>query len=259
MQMSLINNGINSVRAFALPCGIWADGRAAVAPRTALVKWRSVLSDVYYQVYVNGKYAGTTLDTQQRQMVMPLPICMDYPVRIEVFAVEAQDADIDFSDELDMPTGSGRVKISMLRSQDLPPGATVQIFFDNGTGQIDYENSLTDSPIEVWSAWQDKAGFGMSLFGQSDFGYDSAAAVGFGGGNFGNGRFGLDADTIEWISPLLDAGVYKFAVVVIDEKGNQSSVSETESVMVTPAAEPAGGLEVNSFDKQANELVLKII
>jgi hypothetical protein len=257
--MSLISNGINSVRAFALPCGIWANGRTVASPRTTLVKWRSVLTDVFYQVYVNGKYAGTTLDTEQRRMVVPLPSCLDYPVRIEVFAIESQFADADFSGEFDIPlAGSGRVRISMLRSQDLPPGATAQIFFDNGTSQIDYENPLSDSPVELWPAWQDKAGFGMSRFGLSDFGYDSAAAVGFGRGSFGNGRFGLDEDTIEWISPPLQAGVYKFAVVVIDEKGNQSSVSETESIMVTPAARPAGGLEVGSFDKQSNELILKI-
>ena len=256
--MSLISNGINSVRAFAPPCGIWADGRAPVAPRMALVRWRSVLSDVYYQVYVNGKYAGTSLDTQQRRMIVPLPNCLDYLVRIEVFAVEAQDADVDFSGELDVPAGNGCVRISMLRSQDLPPGATAQIYFDNGTGQIDYDNPLTDSPIELWSAWQDKAGFALSRFGQSDFGYDSTAAVGFGKGSFGNGRFGLDADTIEWVSPPLQAGIYKFAVVVTDENGNKSCVSEAESVTVTPAAEPAGGLEVDSFDIQTNELVLKI-
>lgn len=242
-----------------MPSGIWADGRAVVSPRTALVQWRSVLNDVFYQVYVNGKCAGTTLDTEQRQMVVPLPNCLDYPVRIEVFAVEAQCADVDFSGELDnTPAGSGRVRISMLRSQDLSPGATVQIFFDNGTGQIDYEHPLTNSPVELWPAWQDKAGFGMSRFGLSDFGYDSAAAVGFGRGSFGNGRFGLDEDTIEWISPPLEAGIYKFAVVVFDEKGSQSSVSETAPVTVTPAAEPAEWLEIYSFDKQANELVLKI-
>jgi hypothetical protein len=257
--MSLISNGINSVRAFALPCGVWADGRSAAAPRTALVRWWSVLSDVFYQVYVNGKFAGATIDTEQRQMVVPLPSCLNYLLRIEVFAVEVKFADVDFSGELEnSPAGSGRVRISMLRDQNIPSGATVQIFFDNGTGQIDYENPLTDSPIYLWPAWQDKAGFGMSRFGLSDFGYDSAAALGFGKGSFGNGRFGLDADSIEWVSPPLQAGVYKFAVVVTDEKGNKSSVNETESVTVTPAAEPAKGLEVDSFDKQTNQLVLKI-
>ena len=101
----------------------------------------------------------------------------------------------------------------------------------------------------------------LSLFsggGLSDFGYDSAAAVGFGKGSFGHGWFGLDADTIEWTSLPLEAGIYKFAVVVSDEKENQSSVSETAPVTVIPAAEPADGLKICSFDKQTNELVLKI-
>ena len=120
--MSLISNGINSIRAFALPCGIWADGHTDISPRTALVRWQSVLSDVFYQVYVNGKYTGTTLYTEQRRMIVPLPSCLDYPVRIEVFAVEVQFADVDFSSEFDNSSvGTGRMRISMLRGQDLPP------------------------------------------------------------------------------------------------------------------------------------------
>lgn len=257
--MSLISNGINSVRAFSLPGGVFADGRAVAIPRIALVQWRSVLQEVFYQVYVNGQYAGTTLDTEQRKMIVPLPGSLDYPVRIEVFAVKAQYADIDFSDELDvLPGDGGRVRISMLRSQDLPPGATTQIYFDNGTGEIDYENPLTDSPVHLWSAWQDKTGFGMSRFGVSDYGYDSAAAIGFGKGSLGNGRFGLDADITVWTSPPLKAGIYRFAVIVTDKEGNESSVSETGPITVTPAARPAERLEISSFDKQANELVLKI-
>ena len=191
--MSLISNGINSVRAFALPGGIWVDGRSVPVPCIALVQLQSVLQDVFYQVYVNGQYAGTTLDTEQRQMIVPIPSSLVCAVRIEVFAVRAHDADIDFSDELTDSSGdSGRVKISMLRRQDLPPGATAQIYFDNGTGEIDYDNPLTDPPIQLWPAWQDKAGFGMSRYGVSDFGYDGAAAIGFGKGSFGYGLFGRD-------------------------------------------------------------------
>ena len=258
--MSLISNGINSVRAFALPGGIWADGRPVPASRVAVVQWRSVFQNVFFQVYVNGRFAGTTLDYNQRQMIVPIQSSLTCAVRIEVFAVQAQDVDIDFSDELaDSQGGSGRVKISMLRSQNLPLGATAQIYFDNGSGEIDYENPLTNSPIGLWPAWQDKAGFGMSRFGISDFGYDGATAIGFGKGSFGNGLFGLDADTIEWTSPPLIAGVYKFAVIVTDQEGNQSSVSETGPIIVTPAARPAEKLEISSYDKQTNELVLNII
>ena len=259
--MGLISTGIEKVRAFELPAGIWADGECVETPRVALVKWSSKanLSDKFYQVYVNGQYAGTTVDNQQRQMIVPIPTSLESAVRIEVFAVEPEEADINFSNELILPPiNSGRVRISLLRSQKLPSDATAEVYFDNGTGEIDYDKPLSDSPIRIWPAWQDKAGFGMSRFGVDDFGYESAAAVGFGKGSFGHGQFGLDADTTEWISPPLVAGLYKFGVKIIDEAGNQSYASETEPITVIPAARPAEQVSISSFDKQTNQLVLSV-
>ncbi len=257
--MALISSGVERVRVFELPGGIWADGRYVGTPRIALVRWRSAWSDKFYQIYVNGQYAGVTVDSQQRQMIVQMPTSLESPVRIEVFAVEVEQADTDFSSEIDSSIGqSDRVRISVLRSQGLPIGATAQIYFDNGTGEIDYDKALNDSPIRVWPAWQDKAGFGMSRFGASDFGYDLAAAVGFGKGSFGHGQFGLDADAFEWTSPPLCAGVYKFAVKVTDEAGNESNGSEAGQVTVTPAPRPAERISISSFDKQTNQLVLSI-
>jgi hypothetical protein len=257
--MSLISSGIEKVRAFELAGGVWADGGSYSMPRVALVKWRSSWSDKLYQVYVNGRYAGTAVETDQRQMVVPLPTSFETAVRIEVFAVEAEDAHVDFSCELSSSIGeSGRVKIRMLRDQKLPAGGTIQIYSDNGTGEIDYENAVNGGPIRVWPTWQDKGGFGMSRFGLSDFGYDGAAAVGFGRGVFGSGLFGFDAEVFEWVSPSLSTGVYKCGVKVSDEAGNESGGSETGQIAVIPAARPAEKLDVSSFDKQTNELVLKI-
>jgi hypothetical protein len=257
--MALISDGINSVRAFELPCGIRADGEHVGTPRRALVKWRSIWSDKFYQVYVNGQFAGVTLDNRQRQMVVPTPTSIESAVRIEVFAIDPEQADTDLGSELIWPSAdNGRARMSLLRSQNLPAGATAQIYFDNGTGEISYDKQLSGSPIRIWPAWQDKAGFGMSGFGMGDFGYGSAAAVGFGKGTFGHGQFGLDADTIEWTSPPFEAGIYKFAVKITDEAGNQSSASETESITVTRAAKPAEKVSISSFDKQTNQLVLDI-
>jgi len=256
--MSLVSDGIESVRVYELPVGIRADGGYVGLPRAALVRWRSDLNGMLYQVYVNGQYAGTTVDSQQREIVVALPTSLESPVRIEVFAVECEQGHIDFSGELERPAvDSGRVRLSLLRGQNLPIGAIARVYCDGGSGQIDYQNPVGE-PIRIWAAWQDKAGFGMSRFGSSDFGYDSAAAVGFGAGNFGDGQFGLDADTIEWTSPPLTAGVYKFAVKVFDQAGNESSVSETGPVTVTPAARPVEGLSIYSFDKQTNQLVLGV-
>jgi hypothetical protein len=221
--------------------------------------WRSAWDDKHYQVYVNGQYAGFAVDSQQREMIVQVPTSFESPVRIEVFAVKPEHAAIDLSGEVGSSIGqSGRVRIDMLRDQHLPIGATARIYFDNGTGEIDYNKMLNDSPIRIWPACQDKAGFGMSTFGASDFGYDSAAAVGFGKGGFAHGRFGLDADTIEWTSPALCAGNYKFAVKVVDEAGNESNSSETDQVTVIPSPRTAEKINISSFDKQTNELVFAI-
>jgi hypothetical protein len=257
--MSLISNGIEKVRAFMLAGGVWADGNSYSMPRVALVKWWSSWSDKFYQVYVNGRYAGVTVQTDQRQMVVPMPTSSEAAVRIEVFAVKAEDAHVDFSGELGSSGGeSGRVKIRMLRGQGLPVGGIVKIYSDNGTGEIDYGNAVNEGPIRVWSAWQDKGGFGMSRFGSSDFGYDGVAAIGFGRGGFGGGLFGFDEEVFEWVSPPLSSGVYKFGIKVSDEAGNESASNETGQITVIPAARPAERLSVSSFDKQTNQLLLRI-
>jgi hypothetical protein len=163
--MSLISNGITSVRAFAIPCGIWPDGGCVNTPQSVLVKWRSILKDVLYQVYVNKCFAGSTVHFDQRHLIVPIPSSFSIAVRIEVFAVQPEHADLDFSCELTNPIENGRVRIIMSRSQKLPIGATIQIYFDNGTGQIDYENSISETAINVWPCWQNKSGFGLSMFG----------------------------------------------------------------------------------------------
>jgi hypothetical protein len=259
IQMSLISNGIESVRAFGLPSGLWADGRSPEAPQVALVKWQSDWNDKFHQVYVNGQYAGTTLESQQRQLIVPAPTSLESPIRIEVFAVEAKNAGIDFSEELVQSSSNiGRIRLTLLRSQTLPIGATVNIYHDNCTGEINYDQALNDSPIRIWPTWHDKTGFAMSEFGLGDFGYDAGAAIGFGKGSFGQGQFGLDAETIEWISPPLKAGAYLFAAKVRDESGHESLPSETGPLTVTRAPRPATKMRVSSYDKKTNQLVLDI-
>jgi hypothetical protein len=151
--MALISDGIERVRAFELPSGIWAAGEYVGTPRVALIKWHSSWSDKFYQIYVNGQYAGATVDSQQRQEIIQIPASLESPVRIEVFAVEANEADTDFSNDIDSSdVHSGRVRISFLRSQNLPIDSAVQIYSDNGSGEIDYDNPLAKSPIRIRSS-----------------------------------------------------------------------------------------------------------
>ncbi len=253
------SNEITRVRAFKLPGGIAPDGGCFVEPRAALVKWYSSFIDKLHQVYVNGKYAGTTIDAGQRQMIVSLPASFSTAVKIEVFAVEPEDAHKEFSYELeDSKPYSGRVIIKLLRCQSLPFGSTIRIYSDHGSGEIDYENPINAEPIRVWPSVFEKSGFGSSRFGEGDFGYDSATAIGFSRGDFGCGEFGLDADAIEWISESLPAGSYKFAAKVFDLAGTQSIATETQPFVIIPPPRPAEDLNVSSFDKQTNTLILSV-
>ncbi len=256
-MMGLISNGIDKVRVFELPIGMRADGVIVAGPRVYLVKWHSAWVDKAHQVYINGEYAGTTVDGEQRQVVVATPNCDERAVRIEVFAVEPGEADVDFGDELAANDGeNGRVRLSLLRSQRLAAGARFKVYYNGGAGEIDYEQAIGEGA--VWACRQDKAGFALSRFGEGDFGYEWAGGIGFGKGGFGLGEFGVDADVNEWVSPALEGGVYRFGVKVVDELGNESEVSETGEVTVIPAARPASGLKVLSFDEAGNELVLGV-
>lgn len=255
--MPISRAGIEDVRACMLPDGIAADGRAAAVSRSVLVTWRSDLEGRLFQVYVNGQLAGVTVDPQQRQMVVVGPCSFEAPVCIEVVAVEPHEAHIDFGSDIEPSANLGaRVKLTVLRRQDLPVGATFNVYGDGGTGQIDYDAPVNETPIPIWPCPQDKAGFGMACFGDGDFGWDAAAAVGFGKGCFGYGQFGLDADAIEWIGPLLAEGAYRFGVKAIDTAGNLSAACETAPLTVVPPARPAARLDIASFDDRTGRLAL---
>jgi hypothetical protein len=258
--VGLISSGISKVRAFCLPAGIGADGKIIAEPRRALVRWHSDWLDKLYQVYVNGKYAGSTFGSKQRELIVHIPSSTQSAAVIEVFAVEPELIDLDFSDELQNADGkTGRVRINWSRRQSLPLRATAQIYSNNGSGDIDYDAPVNETPKIIWPAWQDKGGFGLSKFGRSDFGFDASAAIGFGRGCFGAGEFGLDADVISWTSGQLQPGKYKFAVKVLDSRSNEDEGrNETELMTVIPGARPAEEVSPASFDKQTNELVFSV-
>lgn len=257
--MSFLFEGVEDVRALPVPDGMTSDGCSTCVSRTALVTWRSSLEGMLYQVYVDGCLAGTTIDAEQRQLAVQVPSTFQSAVRMEVVAVEPKDAHVDLGAQLDKSdTNSGRITLTLLRSQTLPAWSAANIYFDYGTGTIDYTQSVNAQPISVWPSWHDKAGFGMARFGTGDFGYDSAASIGFGKGSFGNGQFGLEADTMEWISPELPLGRYRLGVTVIDERGNESEAAETEPITAVPPARPATGLRAVSFDQSTGQLTLGI-
>ena len=179
--------------------------------------------------------------------------------RIEVYAVEPSQSNIDFSEEIGLFAQVGRVRIEWPRYLSLLFVGHAQVYSDGGEGEIDYDTVVNSEPIPLWPAWQDKGGFGLSEFGKSDFGFDGSAAVGFGNGSFGYGEFGFDADLVTWDSYELKTGLYQFGVKVKDQFGNYSGASETEEILVICPAKPAEELEVALYDQEQDELLLSIM
>ena len=247
----ILSQGINKVRAFALPAGVSGDGSANQLAGAAIVKWHSAYDDMLHQVYVNGRFAGTTVELTQRQMIVPVPLSQKTAVRIEVFAVEPQFADVDFSDELNTSQNqTGRVEIEFPRTDNLPMDGKADYYLEG--------NRLNNRSIKIQPDFVGKGGFGLSSFGNSDFGYDGSAAIGFGKGNFGFGWFGFDADVLCWQSGQLQAGNYKFDIKITDNLGNTAEGQETETITVIPPAKPAEEMTIKSFDKQNGKLILQV-
>ena len=230
------SEGIDKVRAFVLTAG------------AAIVKWHSTNSDMLHQVYVNGRFAGATVEPMQRQLIVPISLSVKTAVQIEVFAVEPGDSDIDYSVG---QSQSGRAKIEFPRTDNLPTGGSVNYYLEN--------NRLSNRSIKIQPEFADKGGFGLSSFAMSDFGYDGSAAMGLGKGNFGFGWFGFDCDMLCWQSGQLEAGNYKFDIKVTDNFGNETDEQETEEMTVIPPATPAKKLKIKSFDKQSGKLILEAV
>jgi hypothetical protein len=253
--MSLESSGIEKVEAYAVSGQVFEDGES-VYFGDVVVTWQSSWSGKFYQIYVNGLYAGTTLSSAQRRIVLTVPTGRSAAV-IEVFAVDACDAYENFSGESAVSFGTtDRVQLRFNRDQSI--GINCRAVVYSGTdGSVDYENSLDDS-VRFWPCFQDKAGFGLSRFGDGDFGFDSGAGVGFGRGFFGSGLWGQGADIVEWSSGELCDGDHKFGIKVRDDAGNEGAAFESELLTVVCGSEPAESLSVESYDKESDKLVIRI-
>jgi hypothetical protein len=231
---------ISNVQVFSLPMGVSADGSANQLTGFAVVKWHSEYN-LPHQVYVNGKFAAAA-DTEQRQMIISLPLSQKAAVKIEVYAVDLQNADTDFSELIESEHKPSRVQIEFPKMLD----GCIDIYRE--------DEKLTNQTIRLFSL----IGFGLAGFGQSDFAFDSGAAAGLGKGAFGYGQFGFDADMFCWQSSQLNTGTHSFKLKITDVNGNQTE-TQTQPVTLIQSALPAEKITIDSFDKQNNKLVLSVL
>ncbi len=237
----ILSESISKVRVFSLPIGINSDGTSNQLTGFALVKWNSTYN-LPHQVYINGKFGGVTTGTSQRQMIVSVPMSQLTAVRIEVYAVDSQNTDTDFSELIESEHNLSRIKIEFPKMLD----GCIDIYRE--------DEKLTNEAISI----SQLIGFGLGGFGESDFGFDGGAAVGFGKGAYGFGQFGFDADMFCWQSRQLDTGVHNLKLKITDCNGNQTE-TQTEAVTIIQQAKPAEKITIDSFDKQTNKITLNVL
>ncbi len=242
--MILIRDGISKVK--AMPC--WGEG--------VVVKWKSIYTDKIYAVYVNDRLAGITEEINQKQLLVNVPFLEQTAATIEVFAVEAGS-----NNETVRPEKSrqAKVEIEFTKEQALADGAKADFFYDNQSGNVNYQNRLNENDINIWQTPWEKSGFGKSKFGKSDFARDAAAAAGFGKSEFGKSGFAIEGQTFKWQSEQLPTGKYKFGIKLRDELGNESTqLTETETLTIITPAKPGGKLEITEFYKDSGKIIFTI-
>ena len=231
---------------------ILSDGQTGQIAPAAVVRWSvpPQLAGRLAQVYVDGQLSAASSDPAQCELVVPLAIDPIRPAfRAQVVLVQSGEWGTDFSSLLGSPPAGGRALLRWPQVNNVQRGATVNVFSNGGSGEIDWTAPLNLVPIEWFPDGIGQWGFGLSPFGgggAGGFGFDmnDQGPPGFGLGVFGGGQFGLDAPWAAWLSDPLTAGTHCFAVVACDELGNAAAPSPTAEAMIVPLPPPISQLTV---------------
>lgn len=219
-------------------------------------RWTDSYTDKLYQLYINGTL---TAETQAVGALKQLTAKVPKQFYWEIMAIDPEDAGTDYSDYLTETDDTGaRVEFSWDRDPSkLEAGSYVDIFWDAGTGEIDYDTPINESHIYNFPTGAVNSGFGLGEFG-AIMGY-SGAGVGFGAGVFGGDEDGFEFDQVVWTTRPLPAGTYQFDVVLYDAAGNSDGTGNNVQTVVVNCAPPAPkSIVVKSYDSDTDGLVLTV-
>lgn len=254
--MTYSTDNIDHVSAIAFPAGQLRDGTMVPLPGLILLKWHSSATDRLFQAYVNGRLAGATVVPEQRMLLVQYD--HTHTAAIEIIAVTPNNRDKDYGPKLCgfKETDGCHVVLSWPRRGCLPLGSTAQVYWNGGSGDIDYGKPLATQAI--WPDIAEKWGWGLDAFGNGDFGYSGNGAPGWGRGSFGEGEFGFDADMLSFRSEPLGLGKYAFVVRLFDGAGN---IDEGGVAPVEIGVDPlpvAPNVTIENYDDTHDKLVLDI-
>lgn len=221
-------------------------------PTALLVRWtvpNHLPAGCLFQVYISRRLHAATAQPTDRSLVVSLD---SPPARslldVQVIAVAPAHAATDFAHLLPANPLANRVRLRWPRIQSAHPAATFQLFSNAGHGEIDFASPLLPRPLPLFAPGT-KIGLGFGAFGRHDFGFDSARAPGLGLSLFGLDQFGFDTDAVEWLSPPLPPGSFRFALVCYDALGNAAPPIETAVNILAPPA-PLAACQLALDDQQ---------
>jgi len=130
---------------------------------------------------------------------------------------------------------------------------------NGGSGDIDWNNPLTEEIFDLFPRGCGIYGFGHAPWGHFRFGHGySTSTQGFGHLPWGNFPFGYGTALITATCQVEGCGTYKFGFACYDKLGNvhEGTPEEvTQAIHVAPAA-PITGLKKNSYNKTTDVLIL---
>ena len=207
--MAFSQTGISDVRIVSTGSDLFVTWSASIPPGMTV------------QVYVDRRLAwyGTS-----RRCHVPIPaVGLGRNIWVEVGAVDADEATLDFSSRLVAPNGRcERVQLSWSGGTYLDPTGE-----DDIQGFQIYQGPSAGAAVDLTTS----VGFVVAYPG-------GWINDGFGKGGFGDAGFGRAATPYTWESGPLTSGTWQFAVVPSDKAGNAQGAGQTVTATVNAAPRP---------------------
>ena len=203
----------------------------------------------HYQLYINGIFSDISENSTQRSFAVHE---QEFPQIFSIIAVEpaGRTTDLSFalSEEIRNPPWVCRFR--MTQDTAFEPGDIIEIYHDNGTGE------MSDTPSLRWQVWPpaiSHPGWGNATLSDSGFGIDGSNAPGM-SAPFGIGPMGLGGYELQAVLPLCKSGEHNL-LVLSRSRDNTTSQSQEFTFNCSPPSPRAGELTFtghNIYNKIAN-------
>lgn len=158
--------------------------------------------------YVDGRFAGMTHQTDQRELWLQMDPSISHEVQLWAISAEQAAGLIP-----PMTSGSSAMATLTIRRDETWPVQT----------QLRWSvNDQQQPTLPLWSQLQPRSGFG-GLFGQGGFGFDDAAGFGLGRGELAEGPLGSDSTNWRFHAGHWSSQNHQVQLQAIDASGQPIS------------------------------------